>query len=299
MTTGLPLLNMVIGFAAVFAAFSLVASWIQELFAGILSLRSKNLIKGIESMMDDPANAAVVATLKNQLMQQPSIAATVNSAGRNPSYLSAHQFSLAINGVLNAGQQIATTANQAVGQVIAGINALPQSRLKSALSHIADQAAGEYGAFIAGVEQWYDEEMDRVSGWYHRNAQIFLACFSIALAVGFNLDAVRMLRSFQSAPIVVSSEKLTNTQAGQNYVLGTVLQYPCIGWGPQATPENAAAGAATATSCPAQDSPPVHALGIIISAIALMLGAPFWFDTLSRFVNVRNAGPKAKNSQSA
>jgi hypothetical protein len=30
--------------------------------------------------------------------------------------------------------------------------------------------------------------------------------------------------------------------------------------------------------------------GLMISVLAVSLGAPFWFDTLSKFVNVRSAG---------
>jgi hypothetical protein len=36
----------------------------------------------------------------------------------------------------------------------------------------------------------------------------------------------------------------------------------------------------------------VKLLGWIISAIAVTLGAPFWFDLLSMFINIRNAGKK-------
>lgn len=34
-----------------------------------------------------------------------------------------------------------------------------------------------------------------------------------------------------------------------------------------------------------------HALGWLLSIAAVSLGAPFWFDSLSRFVNLRGAGP--------
>jgi hypothetical protein len=42
-----------------------------------------------------------------------------------------------------------------------------------------------------------------------------------------------------------------------------------------------------------------HLVGWILTLIALSLGAPFWFDTLNRFMNIRNAGrspaePRAK-----
>ena len=30
--------------------------------------------------------------------------------------------------------------------------------------------------------------------------------------------------------------------------------------------------------------------GLLITGLAVSLGAPFWFDTLNRFMNIRNAG---------
>jgi hypothetical protein len=37
-----------------------------------------------------------------------------------------------------------------------------------------------------------------------------------------------------------------------------------------------------------------HLFGWLLSIAAVSLGAPFWFDTLSRFVNLRGAGPAEK-----
>ena len=32
--------------------------------------------------------------------------------------------------------------------------------------------------------------------------------------------------------------------------------------------------------------------GIVLTALALLLGAPFWFDMLNKLINVRNSGKK-------
>jgi hypothetical protein len=40
--------------------------------------------------------------------------------------------------------------------------------------------------------------------------------------------------------------------------------------------------------------------GLIISIVAVSLGAPFWFDTLSKFMNLRSAGtPPGETKKSA
>ena len=33
-----------------------------------------------------------------------------------------------------------------------------------------------------------------------------------------------------------------------------------------------------------------HGIGWILTVIAISIGAPFWFDTLNRFMNIRSAG---------
>ncbi|NEQ03219.1 hypothetical protein [Moorena sp. SIO3E8] len=38
-------------------------------------------------------------------------------------------------------------------------------------------------------------------------------------------------------------------------------------------------------------------VGIILSAIAICMGAPFWFEVLNKLVNVRNTGDKPKSSK--
>jgi hypothetical protein len=35
---------------------------------------------------------------------------------------------------------------------------------------------------------------------------------------------------------------------------------------------------------------PSHLLGWFLTCVAVSLGAPFWFDVLSNFMNVRSAG---------
>jgi len=41
-----------------------------------------------------------------------------------------------------------------------------------------------------------------------------------------------------------------------------------------------------------------YVLGIFITAVSLSFGAPFWFDLLLKFVNVRRAGPKPQTIKS-
>ncbi|HEY6326651.1 MAG TPA: hypothetical protein VIW73_09105 [Candidatus Cybelea sp.] len=301
------MLALIVGFAAVYSAFSIIASWIQESIAGAVKLRSKTLISGLEAMLDDPNNKAVVDALRGQLLQQPSIAAAYDSKGRPPSYISSNQFSLAVTGMLGAGGAISATAGEAFTQVSNGINGMQASRLKDALNRVANQAAGDYSAFVGGVEKWFDDEMDRVSGWYRRQSQVILVFIAIATVAFFNLDSITLFSQLRTAPLVIDASKLTDNAQGYTYVTAQVLQNIKFGWFP-----DPAVCPPAPPPTPAKPAPlPCHKLGdsgdwasyaffkllgLAVSALALMLGAPFWFDALGRFVSVRNTGDVPKKS---
>ncbi len=295
---------LIVGFAAVYSAFSIIASWIQESIAGAVKLRSNTLISGIEAMLDDPNNQAVVGALRGQLLQQPSIAAAYDNKGRPPSYLSSNQFSLAVTGMLSAGGAITTTAAQAFTQVCNGINGMQASRLKDALNRIANQAAGDYGAFVAGIEKWYDDEMDRVSGWYRRQSQVILVFIAIAVVAFFNVDSITLFSQLRSTPLVIDASRLTDNAQGYTYVTAQVLQNIKFGWFPDPAvcspaPPPANQPALICRKLEGWDLASYIAfklLGLAVSALAIMLGAPFWFDALSRFVSVRNTGDVPKKS---
>lgn len=293
---------LIVGFAAVYSAFSIIASWIQESIAGAVKLRSNTLISGIEAMLDDPNNAAVVGALRGQLLAQPSIAAAYDSKGRPPSYLSSNQFSLAVTGMLSAGSAITTTAAQAFTQVCNGINALQASRLKDALTRIANQAAGDYGAFVGGVEKWFDDEMDRVSGWYRRQSQVILVFIAIAVVAFFNVDSITLFSQLRSTPLVIDASKITDNTQGYTYVTAQVLQNIKFGWFPDSAVCTPAPANEPGLICRKLDGWDLVAyiafklLGLAVSALAIMLGAPFWFDALGRFVSVRNTGGVPKKS---
>ncbi len=307
---------LIVGFAAIYSAFSIIASWIQESIAGAVKLRSKTLISGIEAMLDDPNNQAVVDALRGQLLQQPSIAAAYDSKGRPPSYLSSNQFSLGVTGMLGAGGAIADTAAQAFAQVCNGINGMQASRLKDALTRIANQAAGDYTAFVAGIEKWFDDEMDRVSGWYRRQSQVILVFIAIAVVAFFNVDSITLFSQLRTTPLVIDASKLTDNAQGYTYVTAQVLQNIKFGWFPDPAVCSPAPPPAASSTTPPKGGPAnepalicrklegwdlasyiaVKLLGLAVSALALMLGAPFWFDALSRFVSVRNTGDVPKKS---
>jgi hypothetical protein len=179
------------------------------------------------------------------------------------------------------------------------------------LCSIWNAASHDVVAFRAGVEEWFNHTMDRASGWYKRRTQLMLLILGLAIAIGLNVDTIRVTqRLWTDAPLrsavaeevkklpvpatttppvaPVGPSGTTSTTTGQ---LGTqvdqiekdlrqvtALRLP-LGWGRGLTPSGALGWLAALA-------------GWVITAIALSLGAPFWFDLLAKFTNVRGTGTK-------
>lgn len=287
-------LDIVIGLAAVYTAFSLLASWVQEGIATAFQLRSATLKSGIGQMVND-------ATTHAALFGQPSITAAQSPKERDPSYISANQFSMAVMGIINGASAAGTTGAAALAQLQSGIDGLRQSRLKDALKTLSGEANGDLTKFVSGIETWFDDQMDRVSGWYRRYAQIILLFVGAAIAALFNVDTLRIGQSFTSTPLTINTSKLSgNVTTAQQYVSSDVFAHVALGWpDANACPPSSPDGSNGDPSCATPDMPLKifwKIVGLLMTAVALSLGAPFWFDTLARLVNVRGAGPPPAQS---
>jgi hypothetical protein len=178
------------------------------------------------------------------------------------------------------------------------------STLRASLQALATNSGGDIALFRASVEHWYDDHMDRVSGWYKRHvAKITLAAGAI-LVLLFNINTLtigRTLYSSSAVPAAVnavaSKGDLCPTGPGQGACL-TDLQaqlsaavhpgFP-IGWG------TVADCVAPKTACNWLDQRGIFSpsgnsgwqvvlvlIGFLIMIIMLVPGAQFWFGLLGR-----------------
>ena len=52
--------------------------------------------------------------------------------------------------------------------------------------------AKKESVFRQSVEGWFDDAMDRVSGWYRRRVQVMLWVLAVIVAVTLNADTIRI-----------------------------------------------------------------------------------------------------------
>jgi hypothetical protein len=189
------------------------------------------------------------------------------------------------------------------------------------------------------VETWFDNSMTRLSGWYKRKATLVALIIGLLLAILLNVDSIVVSTSLWREPTLrqaivaqaqtytQQNEQLSASQAATLPQQKTVtelqqelsaLKIP-FGWETetyflkfgetcQVIPlrKNAVWGIWSGEACKRITNVPIDSTGwlgkiagILITGLAAAQGAPFWFDILKKFVNVRSSGANPAEQKSA
>lgn len=284
---GSQVLEVVIGLTLIYLALSVGCSAVKEVIAALFALRAKTLEKAIRNMLQNGSS-----DYTKRLFDHPLIAGTA-PPGQKPSYISSRLFAAALFDVVappNSGQPRTTQSLRA------GVSQIPDVKLRTLLLNSIDTAGGDIEKSRQKVEAWFDDTMQRVSGWYKRLAQQIIFGVGLALCLLINADTVMILKelwgdqAMRSAAVAQAAKRV---QAGdpadsQGQALKQAMtdvrafQTPPIGWSRakgdvRAIPSELGEGA-------------LKALGILLSSFAIMMGAPFWFDMLNNLINLRSSG---------
>jgi hypothetical protein len=161
------------------------------------------------------------------------------------------------------------------------------------------------------IEGWFNASMDRVSGWYKRRNHQILVGIGLVLAILFNIDTISIVQSLwtnkgmrdagvAAAGAFAAKDPATSTVAPEQKIRDyskslNTLKLP-IGW--EAEVETWPKG--TNIMYAMMAAIPPHLIGWIITAAAVSMGAPFWFDTLNKIMVVRSTiKPHEKSAEEA
>ena len=279
---GSTILDVAIGIIFIYLLVSLVISAINELIAAKLKSRATNLTQGIQALLQDPSQAGWVA----KLYQHPLIQ-SLSPPNCKPSYIPSRTFALAL---LDLIAPATTDASRTLADLKAGMVNLPQP-LQRTLTNLLDEAHHDVERLKTQIEIWFNNGMDRASGWYKRKTQWIQFFLGLCLVIFLNIDSVHIGRTLFAvnsplrASLVESAKSFVVQPGGTNRPIKDVVEAIStvslpIGW----------------SEFPKPDQLPIVLLGWLITAFAVSLGAPFWFDLLNKFVNVRASG-KAPEEQ--
>lgn len=313
-------LEIAIALAFVYFLLSLITSGIAEVIAVSLRLRARTLETGLRELLGSEK--------ADQLFEHSLVSKMAKGERKTPSYLSARNFAFALIDTVAPPPEGTPGSRNVLNAVAESVATLP-SPLKQQLSPLVEDAQGDLTRFRASVEDWFDDSMLRVSGWYKRRSQVIVFILAALVTVGLNVDTLRI------------TDRLWDDGALRESVVGaaieTVQAEQATGGGAPSGDEAVASdagGVGAATDEPGADAGasfgdvgaaldetkasldtfeglqlPVGwneanddwlnlqtLTGWLVTFFAVSLGAPFWFDALSRLARLRGTGPVPETS---
>jgi hypothetical protein len=292
---GSGILDFAIGMIFMFLTVSLAAGAATEALAAAINWRARTLVQGIKTLLNDKDFKLLAREIYQHGLINPRGEGTKpgEKDRKNPSYIQPDQFAAALFEILNSKPGVTPTAPPAdrtesqIYQLKANVanklnNGNPQ--IKQMLDGIIDRAQGEEEKIRAELSKWFDNGMDRISGFYKRWSQLVSFGFALAIAIALNLSAIDVATSLWSHPVD------TTVLAGikQNDLQGVINELNKLH---ETT--------ALPTGWPRSDRSTWLTLifGWSITGFAGLFGAPFWFDLLQQIIRLKGSGPSPSEKE--
>lgn len=323
-------LDVAIGLIFVYLLMSLICTTINEWIASFLQWRGKTLRDGIGVLLSgDVRREGQVSKMVERIYRHPLIEA-LYKGDRLPSYIPARTFALAlVENVARNGKQEGGEAEPLMDRFHQGLSEMGDSHLARSLRSLIrpdDGSKQTLDEALGQIERWFDDTMDRTRGWYQRRSQKISLLLAVAVTVTINADSLqiahklwtnRALREQVVAEAKACAEKAQGgSQTDYEYTDPDnpdpappveQIRSACVdpqrsdellgqvtGWETDGRKWNEMRKAATSGL---ETLWPWlgwllwnHLAGWLITAIALTLGAQFWFERLKDFIKLRSAG---------
>jgi hypothetical protein len=288
------ILDVAIGLVLIYLTLGLVCTAISEVINSLLSLRANNLRDALENLLGSKETAAA-------FYDRPLIR-TLRREGSLPSYIPTWVFSRALVdqalGGPSAPQSVDALRDRLRDPTASGLPALQRDALLSVL----DESVTTLDDARAAIGWWFDDAMERASGWYRRRIQGWTLLASACLVVLLDVDTLEIAQATWTndelrASLVQRAERVHEESAlGGRQIrmqaedIAREIQelrdgHMPLGWTNadlrRLFPEGNPTGAALAWIG--------KLAGLLASAFAVSLGAPFWFDLLNRLTKARTA----------
>ena len=299
------ILDVAVSLIFIYLLLSLVCTAINEAIEGVLKRRASTLEQGIREILSDEDGTGLASDLYNHPLIYSLFRGEYDPKGSKkhlPSYIPSKNFARAIMNIVLTKSNAPDNSIESLRKAIA---TMPESKVKGALASLIDEVGTNVDKARKNIEDWYDSGMDRVSGWYKRHVQKITLTVAILAAIAVNADTINIATRLSydatmrqslvaaaqeyakssSAVTVQSSYPQTDALIAQecnspecrvsrNLDQIKKLGLP-IGWQKDALPGSFADWFS-------------KILGLALTAFAVSLGAPFWFDMLNKIMVIRS-----------
>ena len=289
------LVDVAIGVTLVYVGVSIFVSIISEFLSNLFSLRGQQLAASLTALFN-----------KSGLKDTPAFKPLLDALNQAGSYVDPHVLAQVLIAVVKdptppaSGSTLPIAAN-----LLAGIDKLPESQLKTALGTIARSTDAATDEIVKEVSDTIDRSLKVLGERYKKYMSRITLGLGLAVALILNIDTVSLVSTLyedkelrdelvttadeyvkQATPeLVATCPKLSQDELAKkpecdavlalghaiNHRSGSIGKLP-FGW------PNGFDLSSTTLS---------RVLGWLLTGFAASLGAPFWFDLLNRISNVR------------
>ena len=218
---GLQTLDVILGLMVVYLLLALVCTAINEWLSNMFSMKAKTLWEAVHNMIakgdshdrpfwtyaflsifpkKDHDNSAKPTGKVYEFYAHPLIE-SLSQKGKLPSYMSAQTFRMVFMNM----NKVHIPSSKDFEMLKASVSAIQDPRLNAILGSFVQNAElveNKVEAFNKQVEGWFDECMERASGWYKRQIQAITFVFAGLMVCLFNVDSIKLTRQlWTNAPM--------------------------------------------------------------------------------------------------
>ncbi|MBN2535713.1 MAG: hypothetical protein JXB88_22735 [Spirochaetales bacterium] len=326
---GLKILDFILSLCFIFFLTSLLTSWIYELIAVWLKRRSVNLrdvlncMIGGETGKNKNEDEDKKIDLLERLYEHPLVKEHTKK-GNDPEYIPDKEFGFILLDIIkNMGESASGTGNGKkkkqkekkeidIDFLEERVTAIKNPRVREKLILFLNAARtmdGDINKKIAFVqkrfEDWFSHMMKRASDLYKQYASIVMFFIGLGIAGILNIDSLQLVNSLwydarlsetvsNAAARYIEdslSEKTDKDKKDMDMYreLDAIKQIP-VGWNTYTFPENGDCRDKTLSII-------FKIAGILISALAVSQGGPFWYDLLTKLIKLKKTVQQKKPEQ--
>ncbi len=326
----LPILDIALSLAFTYLLLAVIASAINEwILNSVLKSRAKDLKSTIENLFFDPQwkiiaakiiSSPFISSLKKSDEKFPSYIPAKN-------FESAFYGVLKEGAELS---EITEKIDVDALKKLLKENKLVTGDAQKVVTGLLERSGDSIEKYHENLEQFFNDAMSRASGWYKRKAKRVAFIIAIVITFSLNVDTIQITKVMWEQPqlakatadfaernitsidtgggqfaikgskisqidstvkilspsgdttVIISNKNIKNMQDAKTLL--SELHLP-IGWIPGNYPESVGGGCDFLGWIS-------KLIGLLLTAGAVSLGAPFWFDIANKFVSVRSSGTK-------
>jgi hypothetical protein len=216
-----PVINLILLLAFTYFIGGLIISAINEALSGAFRQRPRHLQEGLENLFFDPTWKKYITT---EFLASPFIESLLRKKEQFPAYIPAKNFAQAVIHHCKIDRKHMDAAS-----VLAAVDAascLPQ-KMKDVIRGFIDEGQVSIRQLEKSLEAFYENAMQRVSGWYTRFTRRVVFVLSFVMAASLNIDTLKIVGEGlsdkqhleQAANNIVSQVNNINGSGNMNVVM--------------------------------------------------------------------------------